>query len=303
MSETSLPWAGTVTGDKGPYTDDQWSDMYRKLLAPDRDKSGVVGRNGGDLAVTAAGTNANVADGFAVVDGKFYENTATVTFSCPTNGTYYQVVLRKVFASQTVRLALKTGTPTLPALTQIDGDTWEIPLATVYNNAGTLEITDQRVYVLRVKRRYLFIPVSVVFDNSGTVSVDPDNHMDNAAGLLSTANGSGRVPQEYADDDSLAFSLVWYTPAGAPASGNLDFTTTMKIGIGTTFENPSDETIIANSNVEHLTQAQMMALSLNNVGPNWYFWLYTRRYPEGPDDTFAGDIQFLGWLMHYNALW
>ena len=31
MSEFSLPWAGTSTGDAGPYSDTNWADMLKVL--------------------------------------------------------------------------------------------------------------------------------------------------------------------------------------------------------------------------------------------------------------------------------
>jgi len=152
MAQSSLPWGGTVTGDAGPYTDDQWSDTWRKLFARDRTLEGVFQNHLNELIVTnPAGTTIRVRSGAAVVDGKFYENTADVDLvgAAPGGGSnFYTVVLRKGFAAQTVIAALlgpDIATP--PIVTQADGVTWEIAIATVeITSGGTVTITDVRVY-------------------------------------------------------------------------------------------------------------------------------------------------------------
>lgn len=152
MTETSLPWGGTTVGDFGPYTDDQWSDVWRKLFTRDRTTEGVFPDYLSELAVTnPAGLTIRVASGGAVVDGKFYDNTANVDFAgvAPGGGSnFYNVVLRKGFAAQTVRLALlgpNVVSPDTP--TQSDGVTWEVSIATVEVTSGSVvTITDARSF-------------------------------------------------------------------------------------------------------------------------------------------------------------
>lgn len=152
MVETSLPWGGTVTGDAGPYTDDQWTDIWRKLFTRDRTLEGVLPDFLSELVVTnPAGLTIRVASGGAIVDGKFYDSTANVDFSgvAPGGGSnFYNVVLRKAFAAQTVRLVLlgpNVATPDTP--TQSDGVTWEISIATVEVTSGSVvTVTDTRAY-------------------------------------------------------------------------------------------------------------------------------------------------------------
>lgn len=152
MAETSLPWGGTVTGDAGPYTDDQWSDVWRKLFTRDRTVEGVLPDYLNELAVTnPAGLTIRVASGGAVVDGKFYDSSANEDFAgaAPGGGSnFYNVVLRKSFAGQTVRLAMLGPNAVSPdAPTQSDGVTWEISIATVEITSGsTVTITDAREY-------------------------------------------------------------------------------------------------------------------------------------------------------------
>ena len=167
MAETSLPWGGTATGDAGAYSDDNWSDAWGSLFTYDRTVQGVVNtaRVGytGLLEVTNPSTSViRVASGIALVDGKIYYNTANIdeTLDVPLTGTnYFTVVLKKDFAAQTVRVDIKEaagnsdgGASTavgVPVVTQTDGTTWEISLATVTTAVGpVVTITDTRTYIL-----------------------------------------------------------------------------------------------------------------------------------------------------------
>lgn len=152
MAETSLPWGGVAVGDAGPYTDDQWTDVWRKLFTRDRTVEGVLPDYLNELAVTnPAGLTIRVASGGAVVDGKFYNNTANVDFAgaAPGGGSnFYNVVLHKDFAAQTVRLSLLGPNVAAPdAPTQADGVDWEISIATVEITSGSVvTVTDARAY-------------------------------------------------------------------------------------------------------------------------------------------------------------
>lgn len=158
MTETSYPWAGETTGDKGPYSDDQWSDMFRAFFTRDRANEGILrpssseGLN--DLEVTGVASPVDVATGEAMVDGKFYKSDAIVEVTIPTpttNPRIDRVVLRKDWAAQTVRITRIAGTeaasPSPPAITQTDGTTWDLKLAQVYiTTGGVITVTDERVW-------------------------------------------------------------------------------------------------------------------------------------------------------------
>lgn len=150
MAEDSFFWAGTTTGDAGPYSDDEFSDFIRDLLQEDRTTQGVLTGVLNELEVTnPAATTIRVASGKALVDGKLYSNTANVDFSisAPVSGSnYYRIALSKDFSAQTVRATrLGPSTSAPPALTQTDGTKWEISLATVQiTSGGIVTITDTR---------------------------------------------------------------------------------------------------------------------------------------------------------------
>lgn len=189
MTETSLPWGGTVTGDAtlAPYSDDEWSDMWRKLFTADRIIHGVLRTYANELAVSGATSPVAVATGFALVDGKVYENDAQVDVAVPTPGgatRIDRIVLRKDFAAQTIRITRIAGAEGggAPAITQNDGVTWDVQLARVsITTAGTITVTDERDWVVSMNRsavRY--------------VTVEPFLFRDDEA--CSTGDGKGFIP-------------------------------------------------------------------------------------------------------------
>jgi hypothetical protein len=153
MTEFSLPWSNENVGDGSlsPYDNDEWSDTWRKLFQRDRTLQGYIEAYENELLVSnPAGNTIRVATGAALVDGKFYETDANVdnAIATPAVSTRIdRVVLRKDFAAQTVRVVILTGVEGggVPALTQTDGVTWEIPLAQVsITTAPAITISDER---------------------------------------------------------------------------------------------------------------------------------------------------------------
>ena len=155
MAQTSWPWGGLITGDAtlAPYSADEWSDIWRKLFQRDRTLEGVLPDYLNELAVTnPAGVTIRTASGGALVDGTFFDNTANVdqVVVAPGGGSnFYRVVLEKDWALQTVRIALLGPNVVAPdAVTQVDGVTWEISLATVEITSGSVvTVTDDRTYL------------------------------------------------------------------------------------------------------------------------------------------------------------
>lgn len=156
MAERSRPWDGTVTGDAGPYSDDQWTDVW-KQWAPIIASQGVLRNqlNEFDLSSVAA-TPVSVASGRALVNGIWYENDAAVSVAIPTPGANPRVdriVARADWVLQTVRITRVAGaeaaSPVPPALVQIDGTTWDLPLWQVHATTGAVLtfFRDERSYI------------------------------------------------------------------------------------------------------------------------------------------------------------
>ena len=160
MAEFSLPWPdtsvpGPVIGDGQPYTANEWSQVFEAVFAAMASNEGPLPRAWNELAVTTPGANTiRVASGLAMVHGHAYWNTANLDLNpgaAPGGQTRKdRCILRCDWvggAQYTVRATILTGTQAnYPALTQIDDNTWEIPLAKyIINDAGAItDLADER---------------------------------------------------------------------------------------------------------------------------------------------------------------
>jgi len=173
MTQISMQWDGTTTGDAtlAPYGQDEVAVWKQAVLAYDRTAQGVLRRDDSvvidgttyDLSNLLEATNPSsytlrVASGGALVDGVPFFSSTNEDFTTTDDGTaitnpgsgsnYYRVVLRKDWSAQTIRLAvLDVNTSAPAAVTQTQGTTWEISLATVeITSGGSVTITDARVW-------------------------------------------------------------------------------------------------------------------------------------------------------------
>lgn len=149
MTEYGLPFDGLILGDasKAPYSAAEWARNYqlRHSVGDSFPNYGVFSGTGGGTyiplevrATSPASANVEVQVGAALVNGRFYENTAAKTLTVNSNSSgnprIDTVILRLDFAAQTIRLAIKQGTPAAsPSRPSMQQDTvyWEIPLANI----------------------------------------------------------------------------------------------------------------------------------------------------------------------------
>lgn len=162
MTEQSRHWDGVSLGDAtlAPYSASEWADQERLEHG-----QGSIFPNYGILSGTGDGTysplrvqakspastNIEVEIGVGLVHGYLYENTTALTLAVGSNASgnprIDTVVLRADIVAQTVRAAIKQGTPAgspvHPTLTQ-STTIWEIPLAdiAVANGFSVINQTD-----------------------------------------------------------------------------------------------------------------------------------------------------------------
>lgn len=177
MTELSRPWSGTVLGDAGPYSDDQWSDIFRTFLAHVIASQGIWEGQLNELIATGAVSPVAINTGRALVDGVWYESDASEDIAIPSpavNPRVDRIVLRKDWALQTIRLTRIAGAesaaqvPPAPALTQADGVTWDLPLWQVHITTGGV-ITlwhDEREFIGQ------YVPADFISDT--VVLIDDD---------------------------------------------------------------------------------------------------------------------------------
>jgi hypothetical protein len=163
MTERSLFWDGDVTGagigDCGPYSQAHLMDRFFRAILNGTGNRGVLKNHRNELVVSGATSPLTVESGGVVCYGMFQDVDAAVNVSIPTPSAtktrYDRIVARRSWAAQQVRIARISGVargpleppPTVPALVQIAGTTWDIPLAVVLvNDAGGVTLTDTREF-------------------------------------------------------------------------------------------------------------------------------------------------------------
>lgn len=157
MAESSRFWdtSGAVGDGADTYSAYQVRELLRAAFTGDRYASeGVLAGVLNSLAVTGATSPVAVDTGCALVNGIYYQNTASVNVAVPTPSsgtTGHRVVLQALWGTTaTVRIALISsadGTSSAPSLSQDENSRWEISLATLtIDTAGAITLTDARDY-------------------------------------------------------------------------------------------------------------------------------------------------------------
>lgn len=154
MTEQSFPWDG-VAGDGGPYGHAEMMDFFFRMVLNGTGNRGPLKGWLDELEVAGAASPLSVGAGAAVVYGMFYHSDGAVGVGVSTpsagNSRYDRIVVRRDWTAQTVRLARVVGVaaaaPAIPALTQVAGAIYEIPLATaLIDDAGVITLTDDREF-------------------------------------------------------------------------------------------------------------------------------------------------------------
>ena len=149
---------GASTGDQqlSGYTQAHKS-TENKILAACNGFEGIAPGYLNSCAVTVTGANTVAINaGGALVDGKWYNNSASVSVNIPSavgggNTRIDRIVLRCSWAGFAVRITRIAGTdaasPTAPAITQTSGTTYDIMLCrALVNTSGTVTLTDERLF-------------------------------------------------------------------------------------------------------------------------------------------------------------
>ena len=201
MAQSSRPWTyglgdGIGAAADGSYTADQWDNIFEAAFGQGAANYGVLrGYLNALLVTTTAVPSASirVLTGGAFVKGKFYESSAIETFPAggfpapAANPRIDRVVLRASWATRTVRIYRIPGAenpaPAPPALTQVDGVTWDIPLAQIafaFPWGGTVaaaDITDERYHIEPRQREFDAIVGTRPGDYATVTAALADGHL------------------------------------------------------------------------------------------------------------------------------
>jgi hypothetical protein len=201
MAEISLPWTDGGGGDDGPYSADNWKDMWEMLFKTDEADEGVVKNFNNELAGTQPLANTvRIDTGGACNKGGLYRNTASVDVTIPTPAASTRidrVVLRKSWgATQTIRITRVAGVEgaAAPALTQVDGTTWDIPLYQAsITTGGTITLTDQREWLHFGTR----IGTTNIDDDAVTEAKQADGTYVPIGGIILWSGAVGAIPANW----------------------------------------------------------------------------------------------------------
>lgn len=168
MVQESYIWDVDGPGDSSlmPYSQSMVYLWWYMMLMHDTSYEGVIAGIDDELMISnPSGQAVRISTGSALVHGTFYWNDENLDFIDyewqDYTSTYYRFVLRKSWTPKTVRAAmLGPSYSGYPALTQVNGTTWEISIADVEITAGgVVNITDQRHFLHTNECRTLKMPL------------------------------------------------------------------------------------------------------------------------------------------------
>ncbi len=159
--QDSFLWTTSSSGDgSATYTQADWTNIC-KILGGAGGSQGVVPNYMNCYSAACETGTVIINTGGAIVDGKPHlcSTAGSVAISAPVSGTRIdRITLRAMWnagdaSPATVRIYCLAGSdpggaPTVPAMTQVSGSTWDVPLYNVtINTASTITaLTDERYY-------------------------------------------------------------------------------------------------------------------------------------------------------------
>lgn len=206
MAEWSGLWSttsGTLGDAQSSYSQTDSSTINR-IMAACWGYQGVAPGYLNELAVTVTGANTvAVNTGGAIVDGKVYNNSASVNVNIPSavgggNTRIDRIVVRATWASTDAAITRIAGTdaasPTAPAITETSGTTYDVLLAQVLvNTAGACTVTAEtdRAQPVEVALAVMSVPGNSAYAQWRGVSAGSDHTL---YGRHGTSLGFIQVP-------------------------------------------------------------------------------------------------------------
>lgn len=205
MTERSRFWGGTTIGDAtvAPYdAETEFAQVLMSVAGANEvptHRSLVFRDELNELAVTGGASPVAVATGRAIVYGTWYENDALVSVTIPTPGAATRIdriVVRKDWVAQTTRITRIAGTEGagVPAMTQVAGTTWDMPLFQVsITTGGVITLTDERNIFPRSHGVKAYHSVDVIVANNTTVQPALNSELFDTDGYHSLTVNNSRL--------------------------------------------------------------------------------------------------------------
>ena len=238
MTESSRFWTTDDVGDgiAAGFSQDHLYELFNKTLLKDNTIEGVLADIANELAVTGSTSPVAVNTGASWIRGLFYENTASVdvAVSTPAALTGGHIVLEADWAAQTVRVKnyqSGSGDTGIPALTQNEGTTWQIRLATYQiTSGGAITLTDAR--------SFMHFNTKVSLGMMDDDSVDTDQLVDDAVdadklatdsvtadAIAANAVGSSEIATDAVDSAEIKANAVGSSEIATGAVGSSEIAT------------------------------------------------------------------------------
>lgn len=343
MTESSGLWttAGSPSGDQVTSYTQAIATTMLEIAAACSGFEGVAPGYLNELAPSTTGAfNVRIASGGAMVDGKYYKNTANVdkTLDTPTAGTTRidRVVVEVTWASFeceiTVIKGTETGgTPSAPSIPSTAGTNYAIQICqALVNNAGDVTITDERTWAitptddstledngagaLRIKdsgvtaakianrARHFFVPAVEMVDNLSSGDDVPRNEL---AGYeaSTTADKVYIAFGEFVVPTDYASAMTAKAVYQPGATG--DVYTKNEARYGASGESYSTHTADDGGYAAvAVTNAQLFigqSMSLSSAASGDIVSLAWYRDGDHVSDTVNAYVYFKGWLVEYTA--
>lgn len=317
MAQSSLGFTtdGTGDGTATGYTSAQFQAYMRSLWIDDGDldEQGVIYGQGNGLEVTVTGAGASQVDtGSALVYGIWYENTAAVAVAHTTpliDTTGWRIVLRASWAAGTVRVTLvesADGVAAIPALTQVAGTTWDIPLAQGTITVGDVVTiaSDDRKYIKgtwrRTRARTFIVQVDGAYNETDGTRINRNDSRGFAFADSKRcgAYGSFGMPGDYVSSMNV---YPLFISAGA---GDIFAGYTISYGAqAEDYDNHSDSDAVGAA-LTMLGADKInlpIGINLTAQAAGDYVQLYEWRDATNIADTENATVYFVGWMVAYTA--
>lgn len=331
MTEVSRPFPGTTIGDAGPYSSENWWDVWGAMANAGRDTSDTGKYNVGvfysisdKLEPSINGTFVDVEAGAALIDGLFYENDATVSVTIPAaaagKSRIDYIVIRKNYQlavdytpkgagpqvlRRTARISVIRGVadaaPVAPSLNQDATRTtyWDIPIAQVtVSDAGVLSaLTDLREFV-DAETKQILIP----FIGGENFSDSTYLTYSNTRGITMTDNkyvraySSCNVPQDFIKDFYVSAVTVNTFPSNHNLYGLIDVYYSTQ---GEQFGFHNDSTGYSAVPVTSVDICYILKTKLNSASIGDIVSVMFARDSTNILDTVNVDVHALGMLIEY----
>ena len=255
MTELSIPWPGKTVGDAGPYTSEQWRELWEAGLEIPQDAGFLYPFfpivSGTPTPISVAPANTDVR---AFAFGRYYETdeTESLAVSTPAGSTRFDlIVLRQDWALQTTRYAVRQGVEgagIAPDPVQLLGSTYEIPVSEIEVTTGGAITHRPRLQFVNIGG--LLRPenaVDLIEDWAGAAIVGALIHgqllwdfaLTGTAGITMTAVTADRVGEIAVATGATINSTAHWNLAGGAAGhfdGHWDFDYVLRILAGATVE-------------------------------------------------------------------